>query len=140
MRFEMAIGRSIYCATGTAERAGRAAFTLVESMIVVAVIGTVAALALPSMVSSRKLSEGRRIVHDAGELNGAITEWAMEKNKQDGDTIDTVEAATYLKSTWPRRDLMGYNFKIGTVGTNQITIAKQTKVALAGAGIDWGPY
>ncbi|HUJ71488.1 MAG TPA: prepilin-type N-terminal cleavage/methylation domain-containing protein [Verrucomicrobiae bacterium] len=116
------------------------AFTLVEIMIVVAIIGLLVAVMVPSMVKARKQSQGRRIVNDARELNAAISQWALEKNKTDGDNVNTTEAATYLKGSWPKKDILGNNFKIGTVGTNQITIAKTTKKALTGVGIDWGPF
>ena len=46
-------------------RNNKAAFTLVEIMIVVAIIGLLAALAVPGFVKARKQSQGRRIVNDA---------------------------------------------------------------------------
>jgi prepilin-type N-terminal cleavage/methylation domain-containing protein len=116
------------------------AFTLVEIMVVVAIIGVLATLMIPSIVRARKQSQGRRILNDVRELNAAINQWAMEKNKVDGDKVNTVEAATYLKGTWPKKDLLGNNFKVGTVGSSQVTIANATKKALKGVGIDWGPY
>ena len=115
-------------------------FTLVEIMIVVAIIGLLAALAVPGFVKARKQSQGRRIMNDARQMDSAVDQWAMELGKKDGDNIDTVGAATYLKTAWKSNDLLGHTYGVNTVGTGQITIATSTKSALTGVGIDWGVY
>ena len=109
-------------------------------MIVVAIIGLLVALAVPSFVKARKQSQGRRILNDARQMDAAIDQWALEKGKKDGDTVDTTEASTYLKGEWKANDLLGNAYTVATVGTNQIQIATTTKTALAGVGIDWGAY
>jgi prepilin-type N-terminal cleavage/methylation domain-containing protein len=124
---------AVYRATGNA----REAFTLVEIMIVVAVIGLLAALVIPSFDKARKQSQGRRVLNDARQMDAAISQWAMETYQSDGATIDTVQSATYLKVAWASKDILGNSFKVATVGTNQITIARRTKNRLAGVGIDW---
>jgi prepilin-type N-terminal cleavage/methylation domain-containing protein len=116
------------------------AFTLVEIMIVVAIIGVLAAVVIPSMVKARKQSQGRRIINDVRQLDAAINQWALEKNQSDGATIDTTEAASYLKRSWPSTDLLGNAYRIRTVGINQVAISGRTKRSLAGVGIDWGSY
>jgi prepilin-type N-terminal cleavage/methylation domain-containing protein len=121
-------------------RNAREAFTLVEIMIVVAVIGLLAALVIPSMDKARKQSQGRRILNDAREMDAAITQWAVETYQTDGATVNTVQSATYLKGKWESKDILGNSFKIATVGAAQITIAQKTKNKLAGVEIDWGPY
>src|ERR1035441_9101251 len=85
-------------AQGTYHR--RAAFTLIEIMIVVAIIGLLAVIALPSMIKARKQSQARRILNDARQMDSAVDLWAIDYNKKDGDTIDTASAATYLKTSW----------------------------------------
>ena len=104
-----------------------AAFTLVEIMIVVAIIGLLTVLVLPSFIKSRKQSQGRRILNDARLMDAAVDQWAMEYCKKDGDTVDTVAAATYLKSTWKSNDILGHPFVLNTVGPGQDTIATTTK-------------
>ncbi len=118
----------------------RAAFTLVEIMIVVAIIGVLAVMAIPRFVKARKQSQGRRVVNDVRQLDSAISQWAMETSQRDGATINTTASATYLKAAWRTTDVLGYQYALGTVGTNQISIASTTKSALSGVGIDWGAY
>ena len=121
-------------------RNNKAAFTLVEIMIVVAIIGLLAALAIPGFVKARKQSQGRRIINDARQMDAAIDQWALENGKKDGDTVDTTGAATYLKTAWNANDLLNNAYTVGTVGTNQVKISDTSKSALQGVGIDWGPY
>ena len=123
-------------------RNNRAAFTLVEIMIVVAIIGLLAALAVPGFVKARKQSQGRRIINDARQMDAAIDQWALEKGMTDGSTVDTsaTGAPTYMKTSWPTNDLLGNAYVVGTVGTGQVKIAANSKTALSGVGIDWGPY
>jgi prepilin-type N-terminal cleavage/methylation domain-containing protein len=122
-------------------RNNKAAFTLVEIMIVVAIIGLLAALAVPGFVKARKQSQGRRIVNDARQQDAAIDQWALETGQTDGATINTTSAASYLKTTWKSTDLLGaqYSYANG-VGASQVVINATTKTALANVGIDWGPY
>ena len=121
-------------------RNDKSAFTLVEIMIVVAIIGLLAALAIPGFVKARKQSQGRRILNDARQMDAAIDQWAHENGKKDGDAVITSSAATYLKTAWPTNDLLGAAYTISTVGAGQVAIAATTKTALSGVGIDWGAY
>jgi prepilin-type N-terminal cleavage/methylation domain-containing protein len=121
-------------------RNAREAFTLVEIMIVVAIIGLLAALVLPSFLKSRKQSQGRRIINDARQMDAAIDQWAMETSQTDGTAINTASASSYFKTAWKTTDLMGNRYRVSIVGTNQITVSNRTKRALAGVGIDWGHY
>jgi type IV pilus assembly protein PilA len=139
MRFNLLRGKEVRQMMTNIHRT-RSAFTLVEIMIVVAIIGLLAALAVPGFVKARKQSQGRRIVNDARQMDAAIDQWALEKGKGDNNAVVTSEAATYLKMPWPANDLLGVGYTIGTVGSNQVKIAASTKAALDGVGIDWGTY
>ena len=65
----------------------KSGFTLVEIMIVVAIIGLLAALAVPSFVKARKQSQGRRIINDARQWDAAIDQWALETGATNGQAI-----------------------------------------------------
>ena len=119
----------------------KSAFTLLEIMIVVAFIGLLAALAMPTFIKARKRSQGSRIVNDARQIDLAVEGWAMEYAKRDGDAVDVPQAAQYTKSgTINPTDLLGNRFSIGPVGPTQVLVSVTTKSALNGVGVDWSPY
>jgi prepilin-type N-terminal cleavage/methylation domain-containing protein len=115
-------------------------FTLVEILIVVSVIGLLAVLALPGMMKARKRSMGIVILEEVRLMDAAIDEWILERRKKDGLPIVTSEVASYLKGSWRDTDLFGHSYIIGLIGSNNITIAPETKQALDGVGIDWGRF
>ena len=121
-------------------RKDRSAFTLVEIMIVVAIIGLLAALAIPGFVKARKQSQGRRILNDARQMDAAVDQWALETGQTDGNAINTTSAATYLKTAWKSNDLLGNAYAVTVVGGTQMAVNANTKSSLAGVGIDWGAY
>ena len=115
-------------------------FTLVEIMIVVAIIGLLAALSIPAFVKARKQSQGRRILNDCRQMDSAINQWALETGQTDGNSIDTVASQTYLKTTWNTIDLLGNSYNLTVIGSTQISVNASTKSPLDGVGIDWGAY
>ena len=116
-------------------------FTLVEIMIVVAIIGLLAALAVPGFVKARKQSQGRRIMNDCRQMDAAIDQWSVNAGIADGTTVDSVAAGTYLKTVWTTADLLGNPWGgTGLTGTGQIQVSTATKSSLDGVGIDWGVY
>ena len=118
----------------------KSAFTLVEIMIVVAIIGLLAVVALPAMIKARKQSQARRTLNDARQMDSAIEQWAIDYNKKDGDAIDTSSAASYLKTSWKPNDVLNHAYVVNSVGPTQINVATTTKTALSGVGVDWGIY
>ncbi|HEY2328277.1 MAG TPA: type II secretion system protein [Verrucomicrobiae bacterium] len=80
----------------TVASAGRAGFTLVEIMIVVAIIGLLAAIAIPNFVHSRAQSQATACINNLRQIDSAIQQFAMEKGLKSGDTI-----------TWPN-DITAY--------------------------------
>ena len=122
------------------DQLNQSGFTLVEIMIVVAIIGLLAALAVPGFLRSRMRSQGGRIVNDARAMDHAIDQWAIESGQKNGMPVNTVGAATYMKAAWPTNDVLGDPYIFTVIGPTQVQISAATKLALSGVGIDWGAY
>ncbi len=76
----------------------RGGFTLVEIMIVVAIIALLAAIAVPNFLRARKRSQATRILEDLRMIDGAIDQYAIENNKGGGDSLDWADIQKYLKA------------------------------------------
>ena len=75
-----------------------AGFTLVEIMIVVAIIGLLAAIAIPNFVKARENAQLNSILNNLRIIEGAKDQWALENKKGTGDTVDSVVTISdYLK-------------------------------------------
>ncbi len=78
----------------------RRGFTLVEIMIVVAIIGLVAAIAIPNFIRYREASRRSVCIANLKQMQDAKVQWAFEKNKKGNDVpveIDLIGAYTYLR-------------------------------------------
>jgi prepilin-type N-terminal cleavage/methylation domain-containing protein len=76
-------------------------FTLVEIMIVVAIIGLLAAIAIPNFVKARATAQKNSCVANLKQIDGAVQQWALENKKAATDTYaltDTTVLA-YLKGS-----------------------------------------
>jgi len=69
----------------TTKASRSAAFTLVEIMIVVAIIGLLAAMAIANFMNARSTSQANACINNMHQIDGAVTEWALEKGKKTGD-------------------------------------------------------
>src|ERR1700704_2673506 len=75
----------------------RGGFTLVEIMIVVAIIALLAAIAVPGFLRARKRSQATRILNDLRLIDAAVDQYAIETNKVSGATVNTADWTAYLK-------------------------------------------
>ena len=75
----------------------QAGFTLVEIMIVVAIIALLAAIAVPNFLRARKRSQATRMLEDLRIIDSAIDQYAIETNKGGGATVDWTDIQKYLK-------------------------------------------
>src|SRR5438045_5083454 len=75
----------------------RGGFTLVEIMIVVAIIALLAAIAVPGFLRARKRSQASRILDDLRMIDAAVDQYAIETNRSAGNTVAVTDWTNYLK-------------------------------------------
>jgi prepilin-type N-terminal cleavage/methylation domain-containing protein len=72
-------------------------FTLVEIMIVVAIIALLAAIAVPGFLRARKRSQATRILNDLRMIDSAVDQYAIETNRKTNDPVAVADWTNYLK-------------------------------------------
>jgi prepilin-type N-terminal cleavage/methylation domain-containing protein len=71
-------------------------FTLVEIMIVVAIIGLLAAIAIPNFVKARTTSQQNACINNLRLVDSSKQQWALEQKKQTTDTPQGSDLQPYL--------------------------------------------
>jgi prepilin-type N-terminal cleavage/methylation domain-containing protein len=100
----------------------KAGFTLVEIMIVVAIIGLLAAIAIPNFVKARATSQMNACINNLRQIDAAANQFALERGKKTGDAITmTTDLTPYIKlnsaSSIPPCPAQG-TYALANVGVN----------------------
>jgi prepilin-type N-terminal cleavage/methylation domain-containing protein len=78
-------------------RTKRAGFTLVEIMIVVAIIALLAAIAVPGFLRARKRSQAAKVLNDLRMIDSAVDQYAIETSKSTGSVVAVADWTNYVK-------------------------------------------
>jgi prepilin-type N-terminal cleavage/methylation domain-containing protein len=79
--------------------ANKSGFTLVEIMIVVAIIGLLAAIAIPNFVRARASSQANACINNLRQIDGATQQWALENKAGPSAAVSFLKIQPYLKNS-----------------------------------------
>jgi prepilin-type N-terminal cleavage/methylation domain-containing protein len=125
----------------------RGGFTLVEIMIVVAIIALLAAIAVPNFLRARKRSQATRILEDLRIIDSAIDQYAIETNKAGGATVSWTDIQAYLKKgstlyNSSGTDLLGstYGDTFSVDGLPRVSATTFDKLSDVAPSDFWSPF
>ena len=120
-------------------------FTLVEIMIVVAIIALLASIAVPNFLRARKRSQATRIMEDLRLLDEATDMYAMENSKTSGMNPTFTDLKAYIKTGTvlytTGADLFGNSYGPFTVDSIvAVPIAAYNSLSDVAPVAFWSPY
>jgi prepilin-type N-terminal cleavage/methylation domain-containing protein len=123
----------------------RGGFTLVEIMIVVAIIALLAAIAVPGFLRARKRSQASRIINDLRLIDSAVDQYAIETNKKSGDPVKVSDWTNYLKKGTnlfvSGNDILGNSYGDQTVDSlPKVNNSTKTSLSDVTDTAFWSPY
>jgi len=106
-------------------------FTLVEIMIVVVIIGLLAAMAIPAFQKVRQSSQDKTVLNNARQLSAAADQYFLENGVSTAAFSDLVGSDKYVKAvntaakeTYPTAYTQGETITIsGVAGSRTVTYA-----------------
>jgi prepilin-type N-terminal cleavage/methylation domain-containing protein len=75
----------------------KSGFTLVEIMIVVAIIGLLASIAIPHFGQARMRAQMNVCISNLQQIEGAIQRWSLEMHKDESQTVTYSDIRGYLQ-------------------------------------------
>ena len=104
-------------------------FTLVEIMIVVVIIGLLAAMAIPAFQKVRQSSQDKAVLNNARQLSAAADQYFLENGRSTVVSTDLIGATNYVKAvntvaaeTYPANFTQGVTITIdGIAGIRTVT-------------------
>ena len=123
----------------------RAGFTLVEIMIVVAIIALLAAIAVPGFLRARKRSQASRVINDLRLIDSAVDQYAIENNKASGTAVGTADWTNYLKKGTnlflTGKDILGNPYGAQTVDSlPKVPTSTYAVMSDVADNTFWSPY
>jgi len=123
----------------------RAGFTLVEIMIVVAIIALLAAIAVPGFLRARKRSQASKIINDLRLVDAAVDQYAIERGKKTNDPVPVTDWTAYVKKDTnlyaTGADLFGHAFGDQTVDMiPKVPQASYDVLSDVADATFWSPY
>lgn len=123
----------------------RGGFTLVEIMIVVAIIALLAAIAVPGFLRARKRSQATKILNDLRMIDSAVDQYAVETNRTSGFSVPSTDWVVYLKKGSilynTGADLFGNQYGSVSVDTlPKVPASSFTALSDVAPTAFWSPY
>jgi len=123
----------------------RGGFTLVEIMIVVAIIALLAAIAVPGFLRARKRAQASKILNDMRMIDAAVDQYAIETSKTTGATVDVSDWTNYVKKDTvlysTGQDLFGDTYGGQTVDTlPKVPASAYQSLSDVTDDVFWSPY
>ena len=123
-----------------------AGFTLVEIMIVVAIIALLAAIAVPNFLRSRKRSQATQVLEDLRIIDSAVDQYAIENNRIAGSAVVWADVQKYVKTgtrlyTSNATDILGNTFTMPTVDSApRVPASSFSALSDVAPASFWSPY
>ena len=111
----------------------KAGFTLVEIMIVVAIIGLLAAIAIPNFVKARTTSQTNACINNLRQIDSAIQQWALETGAASGAAVNEAVVSPYIGRAANSTTFLAAKCKCPVNGTYDLTSVGNAPTCSVGA-------